>query len=254
MATQTTYLVRVNSRFRSTGTASRFQYRFDTKLVDDIEKIELITAQIPRLFGNMYDNINRFSVLVTGSQLLGEVIIPAGQYTATQLAAAISADTMSRFGFEVLYNETTSRFVFDSLNDYTLVGRLLPYIGILDDETNAFVVSPGITVAPYPPTLSGPAEVYLESEFIAGSNCVDSPEIRSPYIPLMCAIDCSAVPYGFNTHYERKTADNSSVFFENLISLRGIDIALLDQFGNDLTLPPNADSDFVFRVYIRTSA
>lgn len=246
MSTTTTRLVRVNSRFRAGGSSAVFSYRFDNVLVDDVQSIELVSAQIPRLFGNIYDNINRFSVLVTGGQVLGEVVVDPGQYTATELAASISLITEPRFGFSVRYDETLKRFIFDSLNDYTFTGRLLPYIGIPND----FPIEPGETPAPHVPNLSGVSQIYLQSEFIGGSNCVDTPE-ESPYIPLITVINAAAVPYGFVINYERAAQGNSLIQFENLISLRGIDVSLLDQYGNAITLPPTSFSDFVFRIVVR---
>jgi hypothetical protein len=251
----TTRLVRVNSRFRASGTSSVFTYKFDTKLVDDIESIELISCQIPRLFSNIYPNINVFEVRVSGGQILGLVTIPPGNYTATELATAISTNTVSTFGFEVTYNETTKRFIFDSLNAYTLTGRLLPYLGIPNNSLNPFALEPGLTSAPYTCNLSGPNQVYLQSSFIASSSgCVDSPEQRSPYIPLIIPVDCSSIPYGFVINFERKAPGSSMIVYENLLSLRGIDISLLDEFGNELDLGETVSSDFVFRITVRTSA
>jgi hypothetical protein len=248
MAIQTK-LVRINSRFRSSGDSSEFTYRFDTKLVDDVYSIELLTASVPRLFGNIYDNINVFSVLVSGSQVLGDVVVPPGQYTASELAATVSSLTGAMFGFELIYDETAKRFVVDSLNDYVFRGRLLPYLGVPHNED--LVVEPGLTTLLNPPNLSGPTQIYLESEFIAAANAVDTAEVKSPYIGLITAIDCSSVPYGFTCSYKKQAEASSSVTFENLISLRSIDISLLDVFGNKLTIPPNIDSDLVFRIYVR---
>jgi hypothetical protein len=51
-------LLRINSRYRSAGTSSNFVYTLDNRLVDAISGIALMSASIPRLFGNIYSPIN----------------------------------------------------------------------------------------------------------------------------------------------------------------------------------------------------
>jgi hypothetical protein len=244
-------LLRINSRYRSAGTSSDFVYTLDNRLVDNISGIALISASIPRLFGNVYSPINVLTYTINNVRF--DFVVPNGQYTATQLAAILTTSP----DFDCRYNTESQRFEFSYgegpgviiIRAISSIGR---YIGLSDDlflpELLVFVPVQNV------PQLAGPNRVYLQSQFISGVNCVDTEQGASQFIPLMQPIDCSAVPFGFNINYDVKLIESSLVSYRDtydgqMNSLRSIDLQLTDVFGNLLDMPSTVDSDFVFRMY-----
>ena len=238
-------LLRLNSRFRQEGgSSSDFVYNLGSsnRQVDSVYECCLISASVPRLYPNIYEPIN----LLTYSDGPFEkaLVVPQGQYTATELAAAISNQTID-FGVE--YDQEKSRFVITSSSSITLHASspIAGYIGLTEDRQSLGV--------PYalqaPPSLAGPPRLYIQSNFLANINCIESPDNVSEFIPLVSTIEASAVPFGFPISWEIKTIDSSRISFGGRASLRRIDIQICDEFGNVLPLPPNANVDLVFRVY-----
>lgn len=244
-------LLRINSRYclNSFGN-SRFIFQANSSLIDNCQKISLISASIPRLFTNIYHPINVLKYTVDDVEF--QITIPEGQYTAEQLASQIDLDP----GLTCRFDDITTRFIFghtDAKGVQTLRANspIAAYIGVTEDIS----LSPlSFTAADSVPSLAGPSQIYLESQFLSQNNCVSNLEdnLGNFLIPLMTVVDCSTVPYGFTIHYESKTDSNSQVNYKSLgvgskVSLRSIDINLTDQFGNYLNLPNNAYVDLVFR-------
>ena len=238
-------LLRLNSRFRQEGgSSSDFVYNLGSsnRQVDSVYEIALISASVPRLYPNIYEPIN----LLTYSDGAFEraLVVPQGQYKATELAAAISAQTID-FGVE--YDETQARFVITSPSSITLHASspIAGYIGLTEDRQSLGV--------PYtlqaPPSLAGPPRLYIQSNFLANINCIESPDNVSEFIPLVSTIEASAVPYGFPVSWEIATIESTRISFGGRASLRRIDVQLCDEFGNVLPLPSNAHLDLVFRCW-----
>jgi hypothetical protein len=246
-----TRLLRINSRFRSGGTTSNFTEIFSNRLVDNVQGIELISASIPRLFTNVYAPINELRYTING--LLYSYFVQEGQYTAPQLATLLNLS--SDFICTYQQEEKRFRFEFSGTPFDTIILASSPiarYIGISEDLP-LFPAQP--INASDPPSLEGPSQIYVQSKFLASSNCVDTEQIGQ-FIPLMARIDCSAVPYGFNIGYESKRSENSMLRFSDQgnasrQNLRAVDIELTDQFGNNLNLPRTSDCDLLFRMYIQ---
>jgi len=238
-------LLRLNSRFRQEGgSSSDFVYNLGSsnRQVDSVYECCLISASVPRLYPNVYAPINLLSY--SDGAFERALVVPEGQYTATELAAAISNQTID-FGVE--YDQEKSRFVITSSSSITLHASspIAGYIGLTEDRQSLGV--------PYalqaPPSLAGPPRLYIQSNFLANINCIESPDNVSEFIPLVSTIEASAVPFGFPISWEIKTIDSSRISFGGRASLRRIDIQICDEFGNVLPLPPNANVDLVFRVY-----
>jgi len=238
-------LLRLNSRFRQQGgSSSDFVYNLGSsnRQVDSVYEVALLSASVPRLYPNIYEPIN----LLTYSDGAFEraLVVREGQYTATELAAAISAATID-FGVE--YDEAQSRFVITASSSIRLHASspMASYLGLTEDRQSL-----GVPFAlQAPPSLAGPPRLYIQSNFLANINCIESPENVSEFIPLVTTIEASAVPYGFPVSYEIRTIDSSRISFGGRASLRRIDVQICDEFGNVLPLPPNAHVDLVFRVY-----
>ncbi len=240
-------LVRVNARYRSSGTPGVFRANFEARDLDSVRSISCLRAVLNRVFSNIFVPINQLDY-VLNDLTPGSVVVPPGQYTATQLAAAIQ--TASSGIFTVTYNTTTNRFIFTfngvGLNTSVQLlasSSIAMYIGLTADLVIPALATP--TPVQSPPQLQGPATVYIESEWIAGSHCVDAAQNGS-YIPFLAAIDFSAVPWGFDGIFEAKTPIEYQVDFRRTSgsrSLTNFDVSLTDEYGNPLDLPLNAYLD-----------
>jgi len=236
-------LIRVNAKYRSSGTTNNFMMKFDVRDLDAVKGISVARASLNRSFSNIYSPIN----LLSYDPNLGPNVtmtIPSGQYTAATLATAIT--TASAGDWTVTYSPApVDRFVFTYNNGASGSANLLSsstianYIGLTSDVLVPGVATP--TTLPSPPSLQGPDVVYIQSQFVSGSHCIETLQNGS-YIPYLAAIDFTNVPYGFSGYFEAKTP---SVFQINYAresgtrSLMYFDIQLVDAFGNLLDLPEN---------------
>ena len=234
-------LIRVNSRFGQ-GTNTRFNYFFDNRNVDNVNQIVLLSANIPRLFGNIYEPIN----VLTYSDGLStyNLVVPTGQYTAVELAAALN----QRADIVIGYDEVRHRFTFRGYGTILTSSSIANYIGVSSDLT--MEASEQVVYAESPPNLAGPSQIYLQSEFMCGTQCCDTPAL-SPFIPLFTPVDCSAIPFGYTINYSMVNENSNAVSWNgSVVGLRRIDFELCDVYGNVLVLPRNAFIDLVFRIYI----
>jgi len=244
-------LLRVNSRFAVSGYSnSNFLSNVESSLVTNVQSVTLLSASIPRLFTNIYSPINVLQYLVDGD--VYQITIPEGQYTADQLAKQIDLDP----NLSCFYDDLTHRFIFGHTT--VVVGTqillatspLANYIG-LDEDIQLLPLT--FFSVNSPPALGGPNQVYLESQFLAQTNCCTSLGLldATKNIPLIIPIDCSQVPYGFHINYEAKTKLAQLTFNDlgvgSRVSLQNLDLSLTDQYGNHLNLPQNAFCDLVFK-------
>ena len=224
-------LIRINSRFKEFGgTNSKFQYSFgQNRLVDSVYQIALVTASLPKTYTNIYEPINELSWTLAGT--VQTLTIPPGQYTAVSLAAQINTHP----NLTVTYDEATSRFQILCSPAIKILASssIAAYIGLTGDIQSAGVTFP----LQAPPNLSGCANVYIQSKFLASVNCMDNPNSVSEYIPVMTAIDCSSVPFGFNISHSVSTIDSSRISYGGRASLRVVDIEITDEFGNHSICP-----------------
>ena len=249
---ETTRILRVNSKFRESGTACDFTYSLGDNIVATrITDLTLVSARVPRMFGNMYYPINQMDFMREGE--LVSMFVPQGQYTALTLATAMSA-VMVDLGVDVSYDVVNHLFVFVARStQVTLLVRspIAAYIGLLQDTllTNSPV---SMTAQP---TLDGPNCVYLQSNDLSRSlHCVDSRKVGT-YIPLIAVIPCD-VPYGFTINYECRDVLAQQVSYrlsESYPNLTMFDLQLCDQYGNVLSMQENSYCDFVFKITVSMS-
>jgi len=236
-------LVRVNAKYRFSGSPANFSIKFDVRDLDAVKGIAVARASLNRAFPNIYSPINILSYQPNlGSQV--NLTIPPAQYTATTLAAAIQTASMG--DWTVTYSPApVDRFIFTYNNVVSGSAQLLssssigPYIGLTADVIVPAVATP--TTLPSPPALQGPDVVYIQSQYVSGSHCVDIASNGS-YIPFLAAIDFSNVPYGFTAYFEAKTPQIFQITYARESGTRLLqlfDIQVTDQFGNLLALPDN---------------
>ena len=246
--------LRINSKYRDVtavpNETSDFYYSFQNRFADRVTDIAVTTVHFPRLFGNMYAPISTLHYLVGNTPTT--FTVPDGQYTATELAALLDASV----DFMCTYNTGTHRFEFEydsSPADVTF----LPHLGMADyiGLTAEIILVPFVPIVMQaPPTLSGPSIVYVQSKFLAQTRCLDTPFL-SNYIPLVFPVDISGVPYGFDCHFLCPQLELTNIHFDELATLRYVDVQLTDAFGNTLPFPRNAFCDLTFRMlYSRDSS
>ena len=250
---ETTKLIRVNSRYKDPGSVGNgnFVYNMgDLTLVNSCLDLVLVSARIPRLYGNVYSPINELMFLTP----LGvtSVYVSPGQYNAIQLAMEISARCVD-LAVDVSYNSDLHKFIFTSRSQAVTIlvdSPLASYIGIMRDT----VLGVGIAVEmDLSPTLDGPSSIYVQSSQLSrGATCGDCRQLGS-YIPIVGVIPAAEVPYGFTISYQVTDTTAQLISYrssKNFPPLNQFDIQLCDQFGNVLDLPSNAYVDLLFRVSV----
>ena len=259
-------LIRINPKYKSSGTTSDFTMSFDTQDLQQVRACSLISATLNRTFPNIYSPLNRFIVRwLDGADVITDVrvAVPPGQYTVSTLAAALQTTIQAVgaifAGITVTFNTVTSRFQFNwngaggaaqihlvplgltlstTANPET---ELAPYIGL----TSFAVLAPSTPLdVASPPSLEGPDEVYIESQFICGSQCIDVPALGSS-IPYLGKISFAGVPYGFTGTYQSTQAELQQINYrkEGVRNLSSFDIKLTDRYGNVIPTPANCFLD-----------
>ena len=251
---ETTRFIRVNSKYKQPGgTSSKFFYSIGGTLANRVLDLTLVSARIPRLFGNVYYPMNQLIYSYGGMR--SSVFVTPGQYTAIQLAAQISALSIHH-QVDCSYNVDTHRFIFTNRGSETVMmmaeSPISSYIGLAAD----LPLTNFPTSLPYPPSLDGPSCVYIQSDTLSMcAHCVDTPAIGT-YIPLIAAVDCN-VPYGFTISYECKDINSQLISYrlsQSLPNLSYFDIQLCDQYGNLLSdIPENSYVDLVFKITVDMS-
>ncbi len=234
-----TKLLRVNSKYKLRGSNTNFQFQCpDDIFTEQVVGISLIRFNCPRLFPNVYSPLN-----VLEFQDGSTIIVPEGQYNATELAAAITA--ASTEGITVSYDETTKRMTFTGTGVLLMKSPMAPLIGVTDD-----LILSGDTQTST--QLSGPDPIYVESSTIALNNMLDHPE-NGGNIPGIDVIPTNYIPYGFNVSWRNNETSQNIVQYTKAISIKQIDIQLTDQYGNIVSLPENCYCDLVFKLYLAKS-
>jgi len=233
-------LLRLNNRYRSADqTAASFTINIPSQDCENVHRLVLVSASIPRLFTNVNDSNN--TLIMNGVTYT----LPARQYTATELALALN----SLFPISVVYNTAISRFEFSATAQVVMSGTLLPLVGFW---LPFVTIDPTIPkIPPSPPSLAGPSEIYIESRTLARKSCLDVFE-NGVTLPLICVVDGSKTPYGYTIQYRNNESDSWLLDYaerQHGISCKSVDIMLTDRFGYSLNLPDNANVDLVFRIW-----
>ena len=257
-------LLRINSKYRTPNSPSNtdFTVNIQTRDLENISKCVLLSATIPRQFGNVYapNNVIRGSAHDSPQTqpLPFSIAIPPGLYTSATLAAELNTILNAEWAFiTVTYDDTKKRIKI-------VAGPTMPplfqmYLNHDDglSQTCGFTstIFLGLQKEVYaesPTSLQGISQVYIESIFVANRACLDVLE-NGLSIPLVNVIGCASVPEGFDINYQASNHDCWEIDYavENtgLCNLRSVDIKICDTHGNILPLPKNQNVDLVFKVY-----
>ena len=257
-------LLRVNSKYRTPNSKSNtdFTVNIQTRDLENISRCVLLSATIPRMFGNVYEPNNVLSGFYSVSPQIPaqpfSVVIPAGSYTSVTLAAALNTALIVLFPFmSVSFDETRRRMKVEATLDKPPLFDMYissddPLAGTCGFTQSIVVGAQSTAYAQSATSLQGISQVYIELLFIGNRSCLDILE-NGLSIPLVTVVGCGSIPEGFDINYEATNPDcwmiDYNVENTGLANLRTIDIRVCDTFGNILPLPPNQNVDFVFRVY-----
>lgn len=262
-------LLRVNPRYRISGTTSNFTMGFGAIDLDTVQSIALVDATLNRAFPNIYAPNNVFVIRITGAGPVVvdyPLVIPPLQYTAQSLATAVQAAItgMGITNVTVTYSIfPVDRFVWTwdgtgpqigvtIVTDQLATGSTLATISqAIGNMTNLVLVATVPQNSEAPPALSGPDEVYIQSNLIASGHCVDVPQLDS-FIPYLGKISFVDTPFGFSANYQATEAELQEVNYKlrsGINTLRTFDIFLCDRYGNNIPTPDNCFIDMHFAFF-----
>ena len=263
-----TKLLRINSKYRTPNSASctDFSVSLSSRDCEGTSQCVLLSATIPRMFGNVYAPNNVLTGLISttlfnppDSFLPVAFQITPGTYTALLLAAELDRIINAEFSFiRVRFDEIRQRMHFITTGapanfvlNLSHESGLARILGIVSSFFFVDTASPDAYVQ-YPPALQGPTQIYVESVFIGNRACLDVIENGSS-IPLVNVIPCALVPEGFDITYQATNPDCWSINYDvestGLANLRTVDVRITDTFGDVLPIPENQHVDLVFKVY-----
>ena len=257
-------LLRINSKYRTPNSASNtdFTVNIQTRDLENISKCVLLSATIPRQFGNVYAPGNIIYGSAHDSPQVApqpfSIVIPPGLYTSSTLAEALNTILNAEFSFiTVSYDDTKKRIkVVASASMPPLFQMYLNHndgLSLTCGFTSIIIIGAQKEVyAESATSLQGVSQVYVEIIFIGNRACLDILE-NGLSIPLVNVIGCASVPEGFDINYVASNPDCWEIDYnvENtgMANLRTVDIRICDTYGNILPLPKNQNIDLVFRVY-----
>lgn len=242
-------VLRVNSKYKEVyETDANFRYHLvSSPAAASVTSLSLISFTLNRLFTNIYSANDTICIL--DGVLPVYIAIPWGQYTATELASTLTSSVsalLGTFTFTIVNNQFV---VVNSSGDYTIsfsLSSIATYIGLTQDIV---LLNPTPYTFQSYPQLQGPDEIYVQSSIMASGQCLDE-ETLGGSIPLLAAIPCANVPYGFSVNYNAPQMEQHTVYTDNgnPSQLKTIFIQLTDKFGNLLNIPANCYADILFRV------
>lgn len=233
-------LLHVNSSQRSEGTANEFSIDFNTRDLDNVIKVCMVKATLPRMFTNINSSNNKLIITHAGAQNIAT--IPVGQYDIVSLLAALNTATAFIF-FTWTYDIPTSRLIATysgvTTADLTLSGSTIAsYIGLTADIT---LGAPASLQAP--PQLSGPDEVFIRTKLL--SCCIENGNLTAT--GLLGSISFTDVPYGFTGRFDAHSPELGHIVTAPMC-LRKLYVVLCDAYGNILNCPENCFLDMMLQI------
>ena len=232
-------LLRINSRYRSQGSASNFVSCYNDSDVFSCTSFELVSFSMSRLYTNIHENNNMFRIGVFEGR------VPPGQYDIYTLCAAMNA-LQGMLEFSVSGNYIAMKV--KTSNPQYFFGEQSSIGRIIGQTTTIFLTGTRIcSDGPY--DLSGP-QVFLQMPDMTRLCSESLANASTNFIPLLCHIPTD-VEFRANIFYEPRQkisfAFGGGVLEQN--SLNCIRIQLTDEFGNELNLPDTCYCNIVLKYY-----
>ena len=245
-------LLRVSSDFKQVGFSesnSNFTQCYNNRTANEgVTRCVMKSADIPNCFYNI-DSIgynftntgnNKF-IWIDASSITQIITLPRGQYSITQLLAAINLILYPAYtpngSVSLIYNVITQKIEIVNTSGQvfgiSITSTIAPYLGILTDILPTALTSVLFTGFA---NLAGIQEVYITSQKISdGSNMIVA---SNTMYPVILNVQIS-VPFGAFQHYETNHPEIDDIEYASIsqgTSIRQIDIQLRDRFGNILDL------------------
>jgi hypothetical protein len=250
---------------------TRFSIPFTStsQALSRIKKIGVSSYSSNNLFYNVASYNNKFELIWyeegVGPTFYQLITIPVGYYNATELAAIIQDTVVASVpalpNFTCVFDLITLRFTFDGGDPlYTI--SLSPAV-----TNNAFSSRQEGTLAynlgfllPYPAGLTITAQnipnLNIQNVFIYSMRLANQKAYRSNandksvLTNFLLSVPLAIAPYGGIVSYvSTGLNERGTVYYNTEQQLDTIDILLLNEYGNQLELPINANVNIEFMIY-----
>ena len=243
-------LLRVSSDFKTANSESNSNFFVsynNVQLLQGITRCVMKSAEIPNVFYNIsdkgynfYNTGNNKFIWVDASNQTQVITIPRGQYSITQLLAALNLYFFSEYtpngSVKLMYNTITQKIFIDNMSGQnfgiSITSTIAPYLGILSDilPTSNTVFFAGM------PNLSGLQEIYVTSQKI--SDCSNMVVASNTMYPVILNIQIDK-PFGQYIHYASQHPEIDDIEYPSIsqgTNIQLVDIQLRDRWGNIVDL------------------
>ena len=242
-------LLRVNSKYKNIG-ESNANFTYDllsSQAAASVTSITALSFTMNRLFTNIA-SYNNTLIFQDGSLVQYVQTITPAQYTANELLVQLNTFTIP--GYTITWTLVNDKYqvVITGATPLLLLvsSTLATYIGL--SATLTLVPAVPQILQSYP-QLQHPDEIYVQSSIMATGSCLDTDQVGGS-IPLLLAVGCANVPYGFSINYQTAQQEQYTSYSNKGVpmQLRSIGIQICDKYGNLLNIPENCFVDIIFRI------
>ena len=243
--------VRVNSKYRTSGTSSSFTCTYNCPELRQCTSIALLNFTMTRSYFNVQSFNNSLIFNLNGTRT--EKIVPPGEYDAVTLVQVLNTFFQNTVYFEIVTNNGYDRLkvslfqqsVFPTTFSFDPASSTMaPVLGLgwflLNQSSPTYTSS-------LPFSLDGPG---LYVQLIQGpcdtSTCESSANPNTNFIPLLAKV-CSAYECSFGDHIVYEPHNPMVIQFDSPRCLQTISVQLTDIYGNLHELP-DTYCDFLLRV------
>ena len=222
----------------STTNPNDFTVNINNQYLDNVKKVSLVGL---RTINSVYNVNAGNNVIDYISGVAKQVVVPVGQYTATDFINAVNA---AQTDFTLFLNPLTFKFEWTAVAPITIVKTDISaeLIGLTSDLVDAVG---GVTlVSQLTPDLSGLSIIYVSSSALGHSHSILSNSVNSNIIS---AVGVNS-PFGAPIYYVSDTRDESDNHkYESHQTITKIDIQLLNHNYKPCQLQSNCH--LIFKVY-----
>ena len=214
--------------------------------ISDVSRSVIKSVHFPNLFPNIdtYNNTLYFNVGASSYT----VTLPVGRYSVATLMSTLQgaidasgATTVTSISHDQdtyqLTIVTADPIVF--LSDWSIVeltGSVSSLNNTIGGPAHDDTTAATTTVLPGVLNLSGPTQIHVVSETIAGGHCCDS---KGDSRSVVCIVPVD-VPWGSTVHWTPQSHLLAFVDYNGDRNLSTIDVKLTTTSGEPLTMPDNA--------------
>ena len=246
--------VRVNSKYRTSGTTSSFTCTYACPELRQCTSIALMSFTMTRSYFNVQSFNNSLVFNLNGTRT--EKIVPPGEYDAAMLVQVLNT-----FFQNTVYFEIVSSNGYDRLKASLFQQSVFPTTFSFDPTSSTMAPVLGLGwfllnqssptyTSSLPFSLDGPG-LYVQLQGICDTSTCESAgnNPNSGWIPLLAKI-ATSYETSFGDHIVYEPHVPMEIRFDSLSprSLQTLQVQLTDVYGNLHELPENTYCDFLLRV------